>query len=59
MCTVTMAFTGQSRNLHFMAGIFSLDNLCLAGKTPLLVGDMLPTLGISCQKQAKAVHDGI
>ena len=25
MCTVTMDFTGQSRNLHIMAGFFSLD----------------------------------
>ena len=41
MCIVTMAFTGPSRNLHSMAGIFSIDNLYLAGKAPLLVGDML------------------
>ena len=52
---MTMAFTGQSRNLHIMAGIFSMDNLYLEGKTPLLVGDMLV---ISCQKQ-KAVHAGL
>ena len=30
MCTVTMAFTGQSGNLHIMAGIFSMYNLYLA-----------------------------
>ena len=36
-----MAFTGLPRNLHIMVEIFSLDNLSLAGKTPLLVGDML------------------
>ena len=40
MCTVTIAFTGLSRNLHIMTGIFSLDNLSLPGTT-LLVGDML------------------
>ena len=38
---VTMAFTGQSRNLHAMAGIFTLDNLYLAGKHPFQVRDML------------------
>ena len=41
MCTVTMAFTGQSRNLHIKAGISSMHNLYLAGKPPLLVGDVL------------------
>ena len=45
MCTVTMAFTGLSRNLHIVARIFSLDNLSLPGKTPLLVGDMLVNFG--------------
>ena len=45
MCTVTMAFTGLSRNLHIVARIFSLDNLSLAGKTPSLVGDMLVNIG--------------
>ena len=45
MCTVTMAFTGQPINLHNMAGISSMDNLYLAGKTPLLVGDMLVNFG--------------
>ena len=39
------AFTGQSTNLHIVAGIFQLDNLYLAGKTPLLVGDMLDNFG--------------
>ena len=41
MGTVITAFTGKSRNLHIMAGMISMDNLYLAGKTPLLVGDML------------------
>ena len=41
MSTVTVAFTGQSRNLHIMAGIFSIRNPYLAGKTFLLVRDML------------------
>ena len=45
MCTVTMAFTGLSRNLHIMAGIFLLDNPSLAGKTPLLVEYMLVNFG--------------
>ena len=45
MYTVTMAFIGQSRNLHIMTGIFSMDDLYLAGKTPLLVGDMLVNFG--------------
>ena len=45
MCTVTMAFTGQSRNLHIVAGMLSMDNLYLAGKTPLLVRDMLVNFG--------------
>ena len=38
-----MACTALSRNVHVMAGIFSLDNL--AGKIPLLVGDMLVDFG--------------
>ena len=46
MCTVTMAFTGLSTNLHIMADIFSLDNLFLEGKTPLLVVDMLVNFGV-------------
>ena len=37
MYTVAMAFTGQSRNLHIMAGTFFLDTLYLTRKTPLLV----------------------
>ena len=41
LSTVTMAFTGLSRNLHIMVGISSLDNLYLAGKTLLLVRDLL------------------
>ena len=59
MSTVTMAFTGLPRNLHIEAGIVSLDNLHLAVKTPLLVGDMLVYFGTSCQEQAKAVHTWI
>ena len=34
MSTVTMAFAGQTRNLHTMAGILSLGSLYLAGKNP-------------------------
>ena len=44
-----MAFTGQSKNLHILAEMFSLDILYLKGKSPLLMrtnqvkfGDMLP-----------------
>ena len=40
MSTVAMAFTGLHRHLHARGDIFSLDDLYLAGKTPLLVGDM-------------------
>ena len=40
MGTITVAFAGQSRNVQIMAGILSMDNLYLAGKAPLLVGDM-------------------
>ena len=39
MFTVTMAFTGQSRSLHIMAGIFLLDYIFLAGNQLLVVGD--------------------
>ena len=59
MSTVTMAFTGQSINLHIMAGIISLDNLYLAGKAPLLVGDMLGTFGDILTETGKAVHSWI
>ena len=45
MCTVTMTFTGQSKTLHFMAGIVSMDTLYSAEKTPLLVGDMVVNFG--------------
>ena len=41
MGTVIMTFTGQSENLHILAGMFQMDNLYLAGKTPVLVRDML------------------
>ena len=41
MCTVKMVFTGVSRHLHIMVGVFSLDNLFLVGKNPLPVRDML------------------
>ena len=44
-----MAFTGQSKKLHILAGISSLDILYLEGKSPLLMsniqvnfGDVLP-----------------
>ena len=46
MCSVTMAFNGQSRNLHIMAGIFSLDNLYLAGKPLCWSGTCWLTLRI-------------
>ena len=46
-----MAFNGQSKTLHILAGIFSLDILYLEGKIPLLMrnnqvksGDMLPEI---------------
>ena len=46
----TMAFNGQSKNVHILAGIFPLDILYLEGKSPLLMwhnnvksGDMLPS----------------
>ena len=42
---MTMAFTGQSRNLHIMAGIFALDNLYLTKKAALLAEDMLVNFG--------------
>ena len=45
MYTITIAITGQSRNLHTMAGIFSMDNLYLAGKPTFLVEDMLVNFG--------------
>ena len=45
MCTVTIAFTGQYRNVHIMAGIFSMENLYLARKSPLLVGYMVVDFG--------------
>ena len=40
-----MVFTGQSRGMHIMAGIFSMGKLYLAGKAPLLVGDMVVNFG--------------
>ena len=42
-----MASTGQSGNLQIITGIFSFDIglLYLAGKTPLLVRDMLVIFG--------------
>ena len=33
----TMAFTGQSKHLHILVGIFSLDILFLEGESPLLM----------------------
>ena len=45
--------------MHIVAEIFSLDNLYLAGKTPLLVGDMLVSFREILQKQAKVVHAGV
>ena len=37
MGTVTMAFIGQSENLHIMTGMFPLNNLYLAGNTLILL----------------------
>ena len=45
MCTVTMAFTGLSWNVHIMAGILCLDDMYLAGTTTMLVWDMLVNFG--------------
>ena len=47
---MTMAFTGQSRNVHIVA----MDNLYLAGKTPLLAGDMLVNFGDILPKTSKS-----
>ena len=44
MCTITIAITGQSRNVHTMAGIFSMDNLYLR-ENRFLVEDMLVNFG--------------
>ena len=44
-CANGLYITGHSRNLHIFAEIFSMDKLYLAGKTPLLVGDMLVNFG--------------
>ena len=59
MSTVSMAFTGLSKNLHVMAEIFSVDDISLAGKTPLLVWDMMVNFGDILQKQTKTVHSEI
>ena len=59
MGKVTTSFTGQSENLHILAGICPLENLYLEGKTPYRLGTGWLTLGISCRKQAKAMHAGI
>ena len=40
-----MASIGQPQDLHIIVGIFSMDNLYLAGKTPLLVMGMLVNFG--------------
>ena len=53
-CDKLKAFTGQSRNVHIMAGIFSMDNLYLAGKTPLLAGDMLVNFGDTLPETSKS-----
>ena len=41
MSTVTMAFTGQSQNLHIIAVLIPLDYLYLVECTPLLVREKL------------------
>ena len=52
--TVTMAFTGQSENVHILAGIFRMNNLYLVGIKPFCwSGTCWLPLGSSCQKQAK------
>ena len=40
MCTVTRAFACRSKTLHIMVGIFSLDNLYLAGKISALISEL-------------------
>ena len=50
--------TGQSKHLHILAGIFSLNNLYSELKNSCLMRGML-VLFTSCQKQAKAVHSEI
>ena len=42
-------------NLHIMTGIFSLDNIYLVGKTPLLGGDMLVNLGDILPETSKSM----
>ena len=59
MCTVTIAFTGQSGDLHIMAGIFSLDNLSLPEKTPSLDWGILVNFLDILSETSKAVQSGI
>ena len=40
-----MAFTGQSKNVQILAGIFSLNILYLEGKSPLLMRNIMVNLG--------------
>ena len=42
---MAMAATGQSKNLHIVAGIFLFGNLYLEEKPPLLVSFMLVNFG--------------
>ena len=53
MSTVTTAFNGQSKHLHILAGIVSLNNVNLAGKTPLLVRERLVNFGDSLPETSK------
>ena len=54
MYTVTMAFDGQSKDLHIIADIFSLDDVYLAGKSPLLVRNKLLNLWDILPKTSKS-----
>ena len=61
-----MPFTGQSKNLHILAGIFSLDILYLEGRSPLPMrnilvyfGDILPETSKSSASWDKGVNSNL
>ena len=54
MSTIIIAFIGQTRKLHIMAGIFSTNYIYLVGKNPLLVGDMLVNFEDVLQETSKS-----
>ena len=58
MGTVTMAFTGQSENVHTTAEIFQSDNLYLAGKGLLLIMNMLVNFGDILRETGKRSGSG-